>query len=132
MRVLDYAFYKFYQGFKNLINQDSKHTGLYGFAALACMCFFLYFNLLSMVNILKKMETGTEFFKTFHIGPLYYLAICFLLIARYFSKDHNKKTIQKFATIDRYQREKSSSNLWIYIGLSLALFLFSVYFRHGY
>ena len=132
MRVFDYAFYKFYQGFRNFRNQDLKRTAIYGFLALACMVTLLFFNLLSIVNILKKMETGLRFFKAFHIGPLYYLAICLLVFGKYFNRSKNKKILQRYEIIDRFQREKSASTLWIYIGLSVALFLFSVYFRRGY
>jgi hypothetical protein len=132
MKVFDYAFYKLYQGFKNFIDRDSKFNGTYGFVALSCMSLFLFFNQLSIVEILKKMETGTRFFDTIHIGPLYYLALCLLLFGRYFNTPRNKKIIQKYDVIDRFQRENSSSYLWIYIAISVALFLFSLYFRRGY
>ena len=89
-------------------------------------------NLVSIVGILKKLDIGTGFIEAFHIGPIWYLALCLLLFARYYQKSRYKKVIQKYEIIDKDKNERTTAFFLIYIALSFALFFFSIFFRLGY
>ncbi len=132
MKVFDYLFYKWYQGFKDFTKQYQKQRGIEGMAALGCMSLFFFFNLVSIVKILKKLEIGVDFMESFRIGPIYYFVLCLLLFARYYQKSRYKKVIQKYEIIDAPKNERTTMIFLIYIGLSFALFFFSIFFRLGY
>jgi hypothetical protein len=129
MKLFDYLFYKWYVGFKDFTKLYKRSKGIEGFSALTCMALFFFFNLVSIVSILKSLEIGTDFFQTFHIGPLYYIALCLLLFLRYYKKSNYRRIILKYEVIDEKQSSRTSAFFLSYITLSFLLFFFSIYLR---